>query len=463
MPLRFAREHPRELIWTCTTFLVLIAAFWFTFQFVQPAPPTKIVVATASKGSPYHRLAEQYRDVVAARSGVTLEIRETGGSQENLRLLADRASGVSLGFLQGGIASARDAPQLRSIGRLFYEPLWVFYRGDERIDRLTALAGKRVLVGPTGSGTNQLALKLLAANGVTAATATLVNMELPAYVEALEIGGADAGFLVLGPDAPTITRLFDSPHVHLMNLAQADAYVQRFPFLNRLELKQGVVDFARNIPPADTALVATMAALVVRDDLQPALINLVTQAVIEVHARPVIGPDGRAPIFSRAADFPIASDPEFTVAPDAARVYKSGPPLLQRFLPFRLATLLDRLVVLLIPLIAVCVPLMRFAPSLYNWSQRSRITRWYGRLRNVESAIHPGAGAADFARATAEIDTIEAAVDKMSVPRGFSNQLYDLRLHINVVRGHLAAMQGLKRDGAAGPVADTRTAAAARV
>lgn len=446
MTFAFVRDHRRELIWTAASVLLVVAAFWAAFQFVQPSPPRRIVIAAASKGSPYYQLAEQYQKVVKDRSGIVLDIRETDGSAENLRLLADKASGVSLGFVQGGISNVNEAPHLRSLGRLFYEPLWVFYRGDAPIDRLTALAGKRVLVGPAGGGTNQLALKLLAANGVTASTATLINMELPGYVEALSIGGADAGFLVLGPEAMTIARLFNAPNVHLMNLVQADAYVQRFPFLSRLELKQGVVDFARNLPPADTAMVATKAALLARADVQPTVVDLMAQTLVDVHARPVVGPDGRAPLFSRSAEFPMASDPEYPMSSDATRVYKSGPTFLQRVLPFWIAIQLNRLVLLAIPLVGLMLPLMRFGPMLYNFSQRRRITRWYARLRQVESSLHPGSPASEFARASAEIDAIEAAVDKMSVPTGFSSQVYDLRLHINVVRGHLAAMQGGKDD-----------------
>jgi TRAP-type uncharacterized transport system substrate-binding protein len=444
-----ARHNRHQLGWIAGTVLLLAAGFWVAFQFVQPAPPHKIVVAAASKGSPYYRLAEQYRDFVA-RSGVTLEIRETSGSLENLRLLQDAGSGVSLGFLQGGITSAAEAPQLRSIGRILYEPLWVFYRGDAPIDRLSELAGKRVLVGPAGGGTNHLARKLLAANGVSDATATLIEMELPDYVEALESGKADAGLLVLAPDARTVGRLFDSPHVHLMSLALADAYSQRFPFLSRVELKQGVVDLARNIPLADTTMVATVAALVVRDDMTPALVNLMTQGLLAVHAKPVVGADGMAPVLSRAADFPIASDPEFPTASEAARVYKSGPPFLQRYMPFWLATLLDRMVVLLIPLIGLALPLMRFAPMLYTWRQRSRITQWYGELRKVEHTIQRGSRPEEFAAAFSEIDRIEAAVDQMSVPLGFSNQVYDLREHIAVVRSHLGAIQRAKGPGGSG-------------
>ncbi len=445
MSRRFGRVQFRELAWTAGPAIVLLAAVsWFASQFVTPAPPQRIAIAAASRGSPYYRLAEQYRDFVA-RSGVVLDIRETAGSLENLRLMKDGASGVALGFLQGGIASVRDAPELRSIGRLFHEPLWVFYRGEPRIDRLSALVGKRVLVGPAGGGTNQLALRLLAANGVTAANATLINMELPDYVEALESGRADAGLLVLAPEAATIARLFEAPHVKLMSLAQADAYSQRFPYLSKVELKQGVVDLGRNIPASDSMLVATMAGLVVRDDLHPALVNLMTQAIVDVHAMPMIDPNGRAGILGRPGEFPVTADPEFPLAADAARVYKSGPPFLQRYLPFWLATYVDRMAVFLLPFLGIGLPLIRFAPMLYTWRVRARILRWYGELRKVETGIGPRSSTEDFDRAFAAIDRIEAAVDRLSIPLGFSNQVYDLREHINLVRRRLAAIRVQKR------------------
>ncbi|HEY6255812.1 MAG TPA: TAXI family TRAP transporter solute-binding subunit [Xanthobacteraceae bacterium] len=447
MPERSTRARWREFLITAGPAIAVIATvLWVTSQFVSPAPPRKIVIAAAVNGSPYYRWAEQYQKFLA-QSSITLEIRETSGSAENLRLINDPASDVQVAFLQGGIASTRDGPDLRSLGRLFYEPLWVFYHGDGALDRLTALKGKRILVGPAGSGTNQLAIRLLAANGVTGATATLVNMELPDYVETLEKGAADAGLLVLGPDARTIGRLFKTSNVRLMSLAEADAYAQRFPFLTRLDLKQGVIDFDRNVPAIDTALVTTTAALIVRDDLHSALANLMTQAIVEVHGKPVIDANGEAAIFSRAAEFPLAADPEFPLADEARRVYRSGPPLLQRYMPFWLATLLDRLIVLLVPIIGLSIPLMRFAPLLYTWRVRRGIVRWYGELKKVEAGAR---GPDQVAHALAEIDRIEATVSNIALPLGFTNQLYDLREHIDIVRRRLATRAPQTGGGAGG-------------
>ncbi len=244
-----------------------------------------------------------------------------------------------------------------SVGRIAYEPLWVFYAGSGRLERLTDLKGKRILVGPAGGGTSGLALRMLAANGVTAENATLINRELPDYVDVLAKGEADAGFLVLAPEARTIQRLLRTPNVHLMSFANADAYTQRFPFLTRLVLREGVVDFAANIPPADTTLIATTTAVLVREDAHRALVNLLAQALHEAHGQPVADAGNEAQLFQRVGEFPMANDPEFALSEDARRVYRSGPPVLQRYMPFWVATMLDRLMLSLVVLLPILIPL----------------------------------------------------------------------------------------------------------
>ena len=285
--------------------ILVVSAFWFTLQFVKPAPPTKIVIGTSRSSSPYYKLAERYKQVLA-KHGITLEVRETAASVENLKLLKDPSSDVQAAFVQGGITSSRESPGLKSLGRVIYEPVWVFYRASEKIERLSDLKGKRVLVGPAGGGTNLLAMRLLAANNVTPETATLLNKELPDYASLLNSGEADAGFLVVGANTPVIQQLLESPSVRLLNLSQAAAYTKRFPYLMRLDLEQGIVDFSRNVPPVDTVMVGTTAGVIVRDDLHPALANVLTQALIAVHSEPVLDSKGEAPIFQRAGEFPLA-------------------------------------------------------------------------------------------------------------------------------------------------------------
>jgi uncharacterized protein len=438
MRSRFTLFQRSELLLIVVPALVVaIAAVWFASRLVDPAPPGVFVVSAATKGSPYYRYAEQYRETFR-RNGVKLEVRESAGSFANLEALSNPATGVHAGFVQGGIASSKDTARLQSVGRIAYEPLWVFYAGSARLERLGDLRGKRILVGPAGSGTSALATRLLAANGITAATATLIDRELPDYVELLGKGEADAGFLVLAPEARTVQRLLRTPNVRLMSFANADAYMQRFPFLSRLVLREGVIDLAANVPPADTTLVATTAAVLVRDDAHRALVNLLAQALQEAHGQPSAAAGEDARLFQRAGEFPTASDPEFTMSEEARRVYRSGPPFLQRYVPFWVATMVDRLLVSLVVLLPI-IPLLRFAPQIYTWSVRRRINHWYGALKRLEADARSASGEEERSAKLRELDRIEAAVDDIPVPLGFADRLYQLREHIDVVRRRLVA------------------------
>ena len=439
MRSKFALFQTRELLLVVLPVLAVVGgAIWFALKFVDPAPPRTFVISAASVGSPYYRYAERYK-ATFRRNGVALEVRESDGSFANLKALASSASGVHAGFVQGGLASSRDAPGLLSAGRIAYEPLWVFHTGAAPLERLTDLKGKRILVGPAGGGTSGLALRLLAANGITAETATLINRELPDYVDMLAKGEADAGFLVLAPEARTIQRLLRTANVSLMSFANADAYTQRFPFLSRLVLRQGVVDFAANIPPADTTLIATTAAVLVRADAHSALVNLLAQALHEAHGQPVADAGSEAQLFQRAGEFPMANDPEFALSEDARRVYRSGPPVLQRYMPFWVATMLDRLMLSFIVLLPILIPLLRFAPQIYNWRIRRRIMYWYGELKQLEAAARSATTAAERTAKLGELDRIESAVDNIPVPLGFADRLYELRQHVELTRRRLTA------------------------
>jgi uncharacterized protein len=438
MRARFVLWQLRDLLIVGLPILLILAgAAWFLKRFVDPAPPTTFVISAATRGSPYYRHAERYQ-ATFKRNGVDLEVRESGGSFDNLKALSNSAAGVQAGFVQGGLASTKDTPGLQSVGRIAYEPLWAFYAGDTPLERLSDLKGKRILVGPAGSGTSGLAMRLLAANGITNDSAMLIHRELPDYVDMLSGGEADAGFLVLAPEARTIQRLLRAPRVRLLSFANAESYIQRFPFLSRLVLREGVVDLAANLPPADVTLIATTAAVLVREDAHPALVNLLAQAMQEVHGQPATETGGETPLFQRAGEFPVASDPEFLLSDEARRVYRSGAPLLQRYVPFWVATMIDRLTVSLVVLLPVLLPLVRFAPQLYNWRIRRRILYWYGELKRLEAADRRAGTQQSHAANLAELDRIESAVDNIPVPLAFSDKLYELRQHIEVVRRRLS-------------------------
>src|SRR5262245_50159568 len=437
MRFRLSLVQLRDLMFIAVPVLIaIVAAIWLALRFADPPPPAKFVISAATKGSPYYRYAESYRPVFE-RNGVKLEVRESGGSLVNLKALSDPASGVNAAFVQGGLAASKDAPGVLSIGRVAYEPLWVFHTASFKLERLSELKGKRVLVGPAGGGTAGLALRLLAANGVTAETATLINSELPDYVDKLGNGEADAGFLVLAAEAKTIQRLLRTPNVNLMSFPNAEAYTQRFPFLTPLLLHEGVVDFAENVPPTDTVLLATTAAVLVREDAHRALVSLLAEALQEVHGAPVVDAKGESPLFQQPGTFPASADPEFPVSEDARRIYRSGPPFLQRYVPFWVATTIDRLTVSMVVLLPILIPLVRFGPQLYDWRVRRRILFWYGALKKLEASARGAAAQEANTAHLDELDRIEAAVDNIPVPLAFSDKLYELRQHIDIVRRRL--------------------------
>ncbi len=357
--------------------LVVGAGFWAAAQFIKPAPPRQIFFSSGGTGGAYTMFAAAYKPILA-RYGIELVELPSQGAVENLRRLMDPREQVDVGFVQGGLGLGIDAPGLVSLGSVYYEPLWVFHRGKE-IDDLNQLRGQRIAVGGEGSGTRKLALDLLAAHQMTEGATRLEPLGGFAAVEALAAGRVDAIFLVGPVNSGAVWQALFTPGLKLMSMSRADAYVRRHPYLAKLTLPRGTVDLVRNIPPAETVLVAPKATLVAREDFHPALIDLLLQAATEVH-----GPPG---IFHRAGEFPNPHQVDFPLSREAARYHNSGTRFLQRYLPFWAATLVDRLIVMLIPVIALLIPAMKVLPALYGWRVRSRVYKWYGELKFLEREI----------------------------------------------------------------------------
>ena len=409
-------------------FLIVGIGFIVAYQFVEPAPPTKIVITTGGENGAYYQFAHRYAAILA-RSGVSLEIRTSAGSLENLTRLKNNEAQV--GFVQGGVLAPKDDPDaeddsgLLSLGSVFYEPVWVFYRGEKRLERLTELRGKRVAIGQEGSGIRQLAELLLEANDVPAGKNLLPLSGLQA-AEELQQGRIDAAFLIAAESAPVVQVLLRSPGVKVMSFAQANAYQRRFPFLTRLTLPQGVVDLVRDYPPEDIKVLAPTANLIVRDDLHPALQTLLLQAVSEVN--------GKSGFFQSAGEFPSYMDQLLPLSPEAARYFKAGPPFLQRYLPFWLAVLIDRLIVLMLPIVALLIPLLRIAPALYSWRVRSKIFRSYGELKFLEDDLKHRFDLTKVAEYRDRLDALDEEASQLHVPLGFTDLVYTLREHVNLVR-----------------------------
>ncbi|MGE5470102.1 MAG: TAXI family TRAP transporter solute-binding subunit [Bacteroidota bacterium] len=415
--------------------LIAGAGFVVAYQFVKPAPPKKMVITTGGESGAYYQFAQRYAAILA-RDGITLEVRASAGSLENIeRLKKDEAQ---VGFVQGGVVAPKEDPDapddsgLLSLGSLFYEPVWVFYRGEKTLERLTDLRGKRIAIGQEGSGVRQLAQQLLMANDIQSGKHLVPLAGLKA-AEELQQGRIDAAFIIAAEKAPVVQVLLRSPGVKVMSFSQAAAYQRRFPFLTKLTFPHGVADLVRDFPPEDIKLLAPTANLIIRDDLHPALQTLLLQAVSEVH--------GKSGFFQDAGEFPSYKDEMLPLSPEAARYFKSGSPFLQRYLPFWLAVLVDRLVVLLVPIFALLIPLLKIAPAIYTWRVRSKVFRCYGELKFLEDDLKHHFEAARLEGYRARLDALEDEASQLRVPLGYSDLVYTLREHVNLVRTTLAKLE----------------------
>jgi len=405
--------------------LLLVGGFWLAAQFIKPAPPNCLYISSGAPGGSYEVYAERYRQVLA-RNGVELRDQPSAGSMENLKRLLDEKDDTEVALVQSGTANGVNVSTLFSLGYLYYEPLWVFYRGGRELDRLTQFKGSRIAVGAEGSGTRKLALQLLEANGVDAKSATLLPLGGLSAVEALQDRKVDVVFLVGAERSAAVWSLLYADGVRLLSFAHAEAYTRLFPHLARLTLPQGAIDMVRNIPPRDVALVSPMATLVAHESTHPALAQLLLQAAQEVHSE--------AGIFQRPGEFPRAGQADFPLSPDAERFYKSGKPFLQRYLPFWAANLIDRMVVMLVPIFALLIPIMKFAPGLYSWRIRSRIYRRYGELKFLEAEVEANPARHSREEWLEKLDRIEDDVHHIPTPLAFTDMLYTLRAHLDLVR-----------------------------
>jgi len=402
-----------------------VVAFVITYQFVDPAPPRRLVMASGSEAGAYYAFGQRYREILA-RDGIELEVRATAGSLENIALLEASQGGADVAFVQGGTGYHARTDDLVSLASLYFEPLWLFGRAGIEIRAPSDLAGKRLWIGPEGSGTRAIALLLLRDNGLTEDDVTVSTLSEEDAVAALALGDLDVLFLVASPTSPRVQQALSMPGVEPTSLRRADAYVRRHHYLTKLTLPEGAIDLAANMPSRDVLLLAPTANLVAKEDLHPALVDLLLAAAEEIH--------GGGGLFQEPDEFPAPRFLEFPLSDDAERYFTSGTPFLRRNLPFWAATLADRLKLMLVPLIALVIPLARLLPPVYRWRVRSRVYRWYKELRALEGELEGGANEERKHSLLAELDRIDGEVKKVSIPWSYAEELYHLRVHIDYVR-----------------------------
>jgi TRAP transporter TAXI family solute receptor len=410
---------------------LLALATWAVIHLAGPAPPKVVVMSTGALDGAYHAFALRYKAHLA-QFGITLELKPSAGSVENLERLKARKEGVALALIQGGIANAENAPGLVTLGSMFYEPNWVFYRSAREIDLGNQLRGKRIAIGPPGSGTRAIGLQVLRDTGLAEPPTVLSELGGMAAAKALQAGELDAVYYVAAPDAPAVQHLLAAPGVRLLNPRRAEAFARRMPYLHKLVLPEGAADLARNIPSKDVEMLAVAANLVAVEDIHPVIVDLMLEAAKKVH--------GGAGMFQRAGEFPAVLDLDLPLSLDAERFYKGSPSLLRRYLPFWMVVWVNRFIVVGIPLLILAIPFFRYIPAVYRWSTRRRIYRWYGELKVIEDAVRRREGAP--ALHSERLERLSDRVDRLHVPHAYAGELFALLVHIRLVRDMLKEWPG---------------------
>lgn len=439
--LRNTLLSARDLLISAGPVAVLaVALLVLAYLWLDPTPPQRVRLATGPAQSAYDEFGKRYRQALAAE-GIDVVLVPSEGSLDNEKLLRD--GDADLGFVQGGTAPAPAVsgddpqPELVSLGSLFVEPVWLFYRPEAvrakvrggTLSALTQLKGLRLNVGTPGSGVPRLMDRLFEANRIEPSELVLSHLEqTPATVAFLD-GRLDALAFASAPESLMVQMLLQTPGVALMDLAQSEAYSRRFGFLAPVVLPRGIVDLARDLPPQDVRLVATTTSLLTRPQTHPALVQLFAQASRSLH--------GSAGWFNRARAFPSLEQSEYPVSREAERAIRSGAPFLQRYLPFWVANLVERMWLVLGIILAILLPLSRVVPPLYAFRIRSRVFRWYAQLRMIEERREEGVG--DTSALQRELDALEQRVAGVSVPLSYADELYALRANINLVRARLGA------------------------
>jgi TRAP-type uncharacterized transport system substrate-binding protein len=428
---KYARKIWRYLA-AAATMAILLGAGVFVWVSL---PPRTMVMATGAEGGANYELGIRYQEALA-KEGVKLVLQPTTGSLENLRRLRDPRSGISVGFIQGGITTRKESPELESLGTIFYEPLWLLRRAEIG-EGAQGLRGRRLSIGPEGSGGRALALQILSKTRLDSIVGEVSGFAPQVAAQKLIAGEIDAAFIVTGWESPVIQSLLNTKGIEADSYLHADALIAIYPFLHKLVLPAGVIDLSIDRPPADVVLLAPKASLAVRADLHPALQYLLLDAAVQIHSQPGI--------FQKAGQFPAAESIDLPLSAEAQRFYKSGRPFLQGYLPFWIATLVEQLLVVLIPLAVLLYPAFKLLPQTYDWMMQLKITRLYDAIKSIESEMEAQGPEFDAKALNAKLDQLDRRANHLRLPTVYASNLYTLRSHIDLVRARLAISPGANR------------------
>lgn len=414
-----------------TAFVAIIATIFLAIWLILPGPPKTLTIATGFPDGLYHQFAKQLQ-LELAKENITLQIRNTGGSVDNLALMADPKSGVDLAIVQSGVGKPKQYPQLTALAGLFYEPLWVWYRPQAfskeggSLQKLSQLRGKRVSIGNEGSGTNVLSQAILKLNEIDPSQLNLLKLNPDQAIAQLRSGEIDVAMIVLAGEAPMLKEFYQLPEIRLMDFDQAEAYARALPSLNRVNVPRGLVSIAHDLPKQDIHVIAPTATLVARSDINPATVSLLlgtSYDILRNYSR-----------LQKPGEFPSSKGLDFPIDLDAEIFLKDGPSFFYRHLPFWGAVWLERVIKILIPLLIILLPIFTYLPAILNLSLKIRLGRLYKSLKSIEKRF---ASSRNTHGLMSELDDLERRIERLKVSAIQSKEVYDLRMHIALVRDQL--------------------------
>jgi len=419
----------KELITRLAPITLIIAfACFVAYKFIDPAPPRHIVIATGVSSPNYNAFARIYQ-VLLQKEGIQVDIKNSTGDIENIQALKDPNGGVDFAFIQDGVARSEGAGTLQSLGSLYYEPAWIICRCDSEIRHLHQLKGKRIAIGAVGDGTNVMAKALLHASGISSTNTRLISIDGETAANQLIHKKIDAMIIVDSPESDLIKRVLSNQYIRLISLDDAEAFSRIHPYLHHLVLPEGAIDIGRNIPAQNIHLVAPSAMLVTRESTHPALIYLMMKIISQVH--------NESSIFNSRGTFPSAHTSDFPLGTQAANFYKSGLPVLDKYLPFWVSTFISRSIIIIVPLLAIIIPLSKIVPKAFDWVIRRKLLKYYAEMRYLEKLLKENSPVQNKGFFLERLNEIESRVKALKIPITYSQDLYNLRSHIDLVRSTL--------------------------
>lgn len=413
----------------------LIAALFAGIWFILPQPPQTLTIATGFPDGLYSQFANHLKTELA-KEKITLQIRNTGGSVDNLALINDPNSGIDLAIVQSGVGDPVKYPELLSLAGIFYEPLWVWYRQPAftkeggALTQLSQLQGKRISIGNDGSGTQILSNAILKLNEINADLVKLEKLKPDEAIEKLQKGELDVAFIVAAGEAPILKKFYQIPGIRLMNFDQAEAYTRVLPYLDRIDIPRGIISIAHDQPKQDIRTIASTATLVGRNDINPATVSLLlgtSYDILRNYSR-----------LQKPGQFPSSKGLDFPMDMDAEIFLRDGPSFFYRHLPFWGAVWVERFIKILIPLLIVLIPVFTYLPAIFNLSLKVKLSRLYKILKNIEKRSN---SPDNYLLLHTELLNLEKRIQQIKVSAMQSKEVYDLKAHVALVRHQLEKLK----------------------